>query len=218
MMQKIVKYFRVSTSRQAASGLGLEAQERDVQLYLQEHADVDHEIVGTFTDVESGRKADRPELINAIELCKATGAILLCAKLDRLSRSVAFIATLMEEKLLEFKVASMPSADKFQLHIYAALAQQEREFISKRTKAALAAAKARGVKLGGARPEAEVRHQAVKDAADAHAQTIAPTITSMRKSGSTWGQIAERFNIMKVPTARGGKWYGQTVLNAAKRL
>ena len=144
-MQKIVKYFRVSTSRQAASGLGLEAQERDVQLYLQEHADVDHEIVGTFTDVESGRKADRPELINAIELCKATGAILLCAKLDRLSRSVAFIATLMEEKRLEFKVASMPSADKFQLHIYAALAQQEREFISKRTKAALAAAKARGV-------------------------------------------------------------------------
>ena len=217
-MQKIVKYFRVSTSRQAASGLGLEAQERDVQLYLQEHADVDHEIVGTFTDVESGRKADRPELINAIELCKATGAILLCAKLDRLSRSVAFIATLMEEKRLEFKVASMPSADKFQLHIYAALAQQEREFISKRTKAALAAAKARGVKLGGARPEAEVRHQAVKDAADAHAKTIAPTITSMRKSGSTWGQIACQLNAMSVPRARGGKWYGQTVLNAANRL
>jgi DNA invertase Pin-like site-specific DNA recombinase len=217
-MQKIVKYFRVSTSRQAASGLGLEAQERDIQLYLENYADVDHEIVGTFTDVESGRKADRPELINAIELCKATGAILLCAKLNRLSRSVAFIATLMEEKRLEFKVASMPNADKFQLHIYAALAQQEREFISKRTKAALAAAKARGVKLGGARPEAEVRHQAVKDAADAHAQTIAPTITSMRKSGSTWNQIAERFNIMKVPTARGGKWYGQTVLNAANRL
>ena len=210
-MQKIVKYFRVSTSRQAASGLGLEAQERDVQLYLQEHAGVDYEIVGTFTDVESGRKADRPELINAIELCKATGAILLCAKLDRLSRSVAFIATLMEEKRLEFKVASMPSADKFQLHIYAALAQQEREFISKRTKAALAAAKARGVKLGGARPEAEVRHQAVKDAADAHAKTIAPTITSMRKSGSTWDQIAERFNSMKVPTARGGKVWSDCV-------
>ena len=131
---------------------------------------------------------------------------------------MAFIATLMEEKRLEFKVASMPSADKFQLHIYAALAQQEREFISKRTKAALAAAKARGVKLGGARPEAEVRHQAVKDAADAHAKTIAPTITSMRKSGSTWDQIAKQLNAMSVPTARGGRWYGKTVLNAANRL
>jgi DNA invertase Pin-like site-specific DNA recombinase len=94
-MQKIVKYFRVSTSRQAASGLGLEAQERDIQLYLENYADAEYEIFGTFTDVESGRKADRPELISAIELCKATGAVLLCAKLDRLSRSVAFIATLM---------------------------------------------------------------------------------------------------------------------------
>ena len=94
----------------------------------------------------------------------------------------------------------------------------ERDFISTRTKAALAAAKARGVKLGGARPQAEARHKAVREEADVRAKTIAPTITSMWESGSTWDQIAKQSNAMSVPTARGGKWHGKTVLSAANKL
>ena len=124
----------------------------------------------------------------------------------------------MKDKKLDFRVASLPSADKNMLYFYGIMAEMERDFISTRTKAALAAAKARGVKLGGARPEAEARHKAVRDEADARAKTIAPTITSMRESGSTWEQIAMQLNAMNVPTARGGKWYGKTVLNAANRL
>ena len=135
-MKQFITYTRVSTKRQGDSGLGLEAQERDIKLYLENYATVPHEVIGSFCAVESGSNADRPELNKAIEQAKHTGATLLVAKLDRLSRSVAFIATLMEDKQLEFTVATMPSADKFQLHIYAALAQQEREFISTRTKAA----------------------------------------------------------------------------------
>ena len=167
-LKQFVIYTRVSTKRQGDSGLGLEAQERDIALYLDNYADEPNEIIGKFCDVESGTKADRLELNNAIEQAKQTGATLLVAKLDRLSRSVAFIATLMEDKKLRLTVATMPHADKFQLHIYAALAQQEREFISTRTKAALAAAKARGVKHGGARPNNQVRHDAVQ-AMGAHA-------------------------------------------------
>ena len=187
-----------------------------IAIFFESYAEQPYEVLERFCDVEGGSKADS-QLTAAIALAKRTGATLLVARLDRLSRSVAFIATLMEDKKLDFRVATMPSACKFNLHIYAALAEQEREFISKRTKAALQAAKARGVKLGGARPEAEARHKAVREEADARAKTIAPTITSMRESGSTWDEIAKQLNAMSVPTARGGKWYGKTVLNAARR-
>jgi len=140
------------------------------------------------------------------------------AKLDRLSRSVAFIATLMEDKRIDLIVASMPSADKFQLHIYAALAQQEREFISTRTKAALQAAKARGTKLGGARPNQQARHAAVKALALENANRVAPIIMDQIDAGKTYRYIAGQLNGLAVPTARGGLWYAGTVRNYHKRL
>lgn len=218
-MKRFVIYTRVSTKQQGKSGLGLEAQERDIGIYLDSYAEVPHEVIGRFCDVESGKHADRPELMAAIELAKKEKATLLVAKLDRLSRSVAFIAKLMEDKKLDFAVASMPNAEKFQLHIYAALAEKERDFISKRTKAALAEAKARGVKLGGARPEAATRHEAVKAKADANAQRVGQLIENFRKSGMTYKQIADQLNALDVVTAtRSGKWYDTTVRRYAKRL
>ena len=217
-MKQFILYTRVSTKRQGDSGLGLEAQERDIKLYLENYATVPHEVIGSFCDVESGSKADRPELNKAIEQAKQTGATLLVAKLDRLSRSVAFIATLMEDKQLEFTVATMPSADKFQLHIYAALAQQEREFISTRTKAALAEAKARGVKLGGNRPNNQARHKAVKAMADQNALKVSQIIKDHRSSGRSYRYIAEQLNNLDVATAKGGKWFASTVRNYDMRL
>ena len=168
--------------------------------------------------MDSGGKESRAELSQAIDVCKRNKATLIVSKVDRLSRDIHHLSGLMKDKKLDFRVASLPSADKNMLYFYGIMAEMERDFISTRTKAALAAAKARGVKLGGSRPEAETRHKAVRDEADARAKTIAPTITSMRESGSTWEQIAQQLNAMNVPTARGGKWYGKTVLNAANRL
>ena len=217
-MKQFVVYTRVSTKRQGDSGLGLEAQERDINLYLENYAEEPHEVIGTFCDVESGRKSDRPQLTKAIELAKRTGATLLTAKLDRLSRSVAFISALMEDKKLHLKVATMPHADKFQLHIYAALAEQEREFISKRTKAALQEAKVRGVKLGGARPNNQARHDAVKAQADQNALRVSKLIKDLRKGAKSYRYIAEQLNELSVATAQGGRWYASTVRNYDLRV
>jgi DNA invertase Pin-like site-specific DNA recombinase len=217
-MQRFVVYTRVSTKKQGDSGLGLDAQDRDIQLFLDNYSEVPFEVVARFQDVESGTRSDRPELAKAITLAKTTGATLLVAKLDRLSRSVAFIAQLLEDKKLNFRVASMPYADKFQLHIYAALAEQERDFISKRTKAALQEAKARGVKLGGYREGHKAHHEALRQNADKAAQRVASTILSRRAVGATFQAIADELNALGVATARNGQWYATTVRNYAKRL
>ena len=142
--RKYVLYLRVSSQEQGRSGLGLEAQERDIQLFLSNYAETPYEVAGKFVEVHSGTDDRRPQLTAAIAKAKAERAVLVVSKLDRLSRKVSFLASLMEDRDLDFKVSQMPFADKFQLHIYAALAEQERDFISQRTKAALAAAKARG--------------------------------------------------------------------------
>jgi len=181
-------------------------------------SEVPWEVLARFQDIESGTLADRPELKKAIALAKAQGATLLVAKLDRLSRSVAFIATLLEDRKLNFRVASMPYADKFQLHIYAALAEQERDFISKRTSAALREAKARGVKLGGYREGHNAHHQAISALADKNAARVAQTILSRRASGATYAAIAAELNGLGVSTARSGSWYGTTVRNYEQRL
>ena len=217
-MQRFVVYTRVSTKKQGDSGLGLDAQDRDIQLFLDNYSEVPFEVVARFQDVESGTRSDRPELAKALTLAKTTGATLLVAKLDRLSRSVAFIAQLLEDKKLNFRVASMPYADKFQLHIYAALAEQERDFISKRTKAALQEAKARGVKLGGYREGHKAHHEAIRQNADKAAQRVASTILSRRAAGATFQAIADELNALGVATARNGQWYATTVRNYAKRL
>ena len=214
-MERFVIYTRVSTKSQGKSGLGLEAQRRVIDLYLQNYAPA-HEIVGSCQEVVTGAKADREELNQAVDLVRSQNAILLVSKLDRLSRDVEFIAGLI--KRVTLRVAAMPSADNFQLHIYAALAEQERAFISLRTKQALQIAKARGVKLGTARPEARKRIEAIKANADVFASKVIETIRVHRSANRTYAYIATELNKLGVLTARGGKWHGSTVRNYAKRL
>src|SRR6056297_147326 len=215
-MKQFVLYFRVSTRRQGDSGLGLDAQKRDVDLYLSTYAEEPWEVVGEFTDVESGAKGDRPELWKAIELAEKTGATLLVAKLDRLSRKVSFLSNLMDRKRLSLTVCSMPHADKFQLHIYAALAEQEREFISLRTRQALAPMKGTG-KLGGNRGNIDRANAAARAVADTHAVKVMDTIKPLREAGKTLQQIADTLNKSGVTTARGGRWYPTTVKNILAR-
>lgn len=217
-MQRFVIYKRVSTEGQGRSGLGLAAQDRDIGLFLDSFAEGPVTVLGEFVEVETGTDADRPQLAEAMAMARREGAELLVAKLDRLSRKVSFIATLMDDPKLKLRVASMPSADKFQLHIYAALAEQEREFISIRTKAALAEAKARGVKLGGLRDETERRNVVVKAQAKARAERVAGLVLPMRDGGATLRQIAAALNKAGVPTARGGKWQPPQVMRVLARL
>lgn len=218
MTKKYVIYLRVSTKRQGDSGLGLEAQQRDIDLYLQIYSEVPYEVLATFTETKSGGKDDRTELNKAISLAKAEKAELLVAKLDRLSRKVSFIAALMEQKGLVFRVASMPHAEAFQLHLYAALAEQERAFISARTKAALREAKARGVVLGGLRESTKVRNETVRLEADDRARQIADIVLPLHAAGRSLHQIAAALNSSNMPTARGGTWYATTVKNTITRL
>ncbi|MBW6418299.1 recombinase family protein [Celeribacter sp. PS-C1] len=217
-MRQFVIYKRVSTKEQGRSGLGLAAQERDIRLYLDTYAEMPFEVIGEFTEMQTGKADDRPELAKALDLVRKTGAELLVAKLDRLSRKVSFIATLMDDKRVSLRVAAMPNADKFQLHIYAALAEQEREFISLRTKAALAEAKARGVKLGGERDATMKRNDAVKAQAKRDAEKVAGIVMPLRAKGETLRQIAETLNKSGVPTARGGQWQASQVQRVIKRL
>lgn len=216
-MKSYVVYTRVSTAEQGKSGLGLEAQQRDIDVFLTTFSDVPWEVVGRFCDVQSGGDNSRPELDKALRLARETGADLLVAKLDRLSRKVAFIAALMDDPKLKLRVAQMPFADKFQLHIYAALAEQEREFISARTKAALAAAKARGVKLGGLRDATMVRNEAVKANADARAEKAMTIVGPLRDAGRSMTAIAAALNGMGFPSSRGGQWTAKAVSRVLER-
>jgi DNA invertase Pin-like site-specific DNA recombinase len=217
-VKQFVIYRRVSTQDQGRSGLGLEAQRRDIDLYLANYAEEPHEITGEFLDVQTGRDNDRPELRKALDLSRRTGAELLVAKLDRLSRRVSFIAALMDDPKLRLRVASMPNADKFQLHIYAALAEQERDFISLRTKAALAEAKAAGKKLGGLRDKTGARNEAIQRDARAFARNIAPIVQPLRTSGRTLTEIAGALDGAGIETPRGGKWTATQVKRVLDRL
>nr|WP_184377027.1 recombinase family protein [Rhizobium sp. BK619] len=211
---KFVIYTRVSTKEQGKSGLGLEAQERDIATFLEMHQG---EVIGCFSDVQSGADIERPEFQKALKLVMKEKAVLLVSKLDRLSRDVADIATLMKE--IHFRVATMPDADEFQLHIYAALGQQERKLISQRTKAALAAAKQRGVKLGGYREGALDSANAQRaDDANAFAAKTFPVVRALLKEGLSFRQVAQRLNDTGIATPNGGSWQATTVTRLVKRM
>jgi DNA invertase Pin-like site-specific DNA recombinase len=202
---KFVAYFRVSTDRQGKSGLGLEAQRSAVMAYLNGGR---WTLVEEFTEVESGKHADRPELEKALAACKKQKARLVIAKLDRLSRNLAFIAALMESGV-EFVAVDMPHANKLTVHILAAVAQHERETISERTKAALAAAKKRGQRLGNPGiAEVAKRGRAVAKAnARRFAANVRPIIEEIMRAGVTsHNAIAAKLNERNVKTARGGTW------------
>lgn len=215
-MEKYVVYFRVSTKKQGDSALGMEAQKRDVELYFENYAN-ECEVLGEFTDIDSGKNDERPELGKAVALSKKDKAILLVAKLDRLSRKVSTIALMIEQ--IDFKVATMPTADKFQLHIYAALAEQERDFISLRTKAALKEAKARGVKLGGNRGNIDKANKGRIEAADKDAREYREMIQVCIDSGcGSFKTIAEKLNQLNVRTVRGGRFQAVQVSRLMNRL
>lgn len=217
-MNRYVVYKRVSTEDQGKSGLGLEAQARDIGIYLDTFSPEPWEVVAEFVEVESGANGDRPELKKALELARKTKATLLVSRLDRLSRKVAFIATLMDDPKLSLRVASMPYADKFQLHIYAALAEQERTFISLRTKAALREAKARGVQLGGLRDKTMKRNGVVKANADARAKKLEGIVQPLREAKASLRDIADALNGAGLETPRGGQWHPTSVARLLARL
>lgn len=208
-MRRFIAYFRVSTDKQGRSGLGLEAQRAAVLDYVSRQG----ELVAEFTEIESSR-SQRPQLQAALELCRRRKATLLIARLDRLARNVAFISNLMESRV-DFVAVDMPEANRLTIHILAAVAEYEREAISVRTKAALAAAKARGVRLGNPNPLPASRKAAASLQASArqYQATVRPIIEALRRQGMTLSAIAEELNRRAVPTARQGAWYATTVRN-----
>ncbi|QHS51723.1 recombinase family protein [Edaphobacter sp. 12200R-103] len=213
---KFVAYYRVSTAKQGASGLGLDAQKEAVRSYLNGGR---WRMVDEVVEVESGKRTDRPELARALALCRVHGATLIIAKLDRLARNVHFISGLMESGV-EFIAVDMPAANRLTVHILSAVAEHEAKMISQRTKAALAAAKARGVRLGCRHrkiaAQAAVGAQASAVARRAKAQNRAadllPVIRSIQAEGaSSLRAVATTLNEKGVPSPSGGAWHGNSV-------
>src|SRR3954451_410985 len=204
-MSGFVAYYRVSTDRQGQSGLGLDAQRAAVAGFVGTR-----ELVAEFTEVESGKGTDRPQLAAALGLCRRQQAMLVIAKLDRLARNVAFIANLMESGV-EFTAVDMPSANRLTLHILAAVAEHERETVSQRTRAALAQARKRGVKLG--RPDRDTRHMHTARSARVAAfrATVLPEIKRLIGQGMSQRKIAVELNRRGLTTYAGRPWRVQHV-------
>ena len=201
----VVTYLRVSTDRQGQSGLGLEAQRAAVAFYIAGRA-----LLGEFVEVESGRKDDRPQLAAALALCRQHKARLVIAKLDRLARSVALISGLMESGV-EFVAADMPEANRFMLHIMAAVAEHEREMISQRTRAALAVAKARGTRLGNPRPDMAKARTAKSVGVAAFRTAVRPQIQALQAEGRSLREIAAELNARGICAPRGGPWHPSSI-------
>jgi DNA invertase Pin-like site-specific DNA recombinase len=207
-MVNLIAYYRVSTERQGRSGLGLAAQRSKVDSYATHIG----QIIAEFCDVQSGRDDDRTELHKALLLAKRENAKLIIARLDRFSRRVSFIAQIMEQGI-GLVCAEMPNASDFQLHIFAALAQEERRLISERTKAALAEAKRRGKNLGANGKNLAAKNRAVAD--EFASQLLAKLDADLIRR--PYSEIATHLNDNGVATMRGGKFYPQTVKNYLKR-
>jgi DNA invertase Pin-like site-specific DNA recombinase len=221
-MRQIVSYIRVSTGKQGKSGLGIEAQREAIARFA---ATEGCEILAEVVEVETGKGSDaldrRPKLAEALGKARKAKAAVVVAKLCRLSRDVAFIAGLMAQRV-PFIVAELGAdADPFMLHIYAALAEKERHLISDRTRAALAAKKAQGARLGNKTNLGEAQAlgvSAIQTAADAFAANVLPVVRQLQASGvTTTRAIAEALNARGVRTARGGEWHGSTVRNLLAR-
>ena len=205
-----VSYLRVSTGKQERSGLGLEAQRKSVTDFLNGGS---WSLIKELVETESGKRNDRPELEKALALCRVHNATLLIAKLDRLSRDAHFLLSLTKAGV-RFVAADMPHADAFTVGVMAMVAQKEREAISTRTKEALAAAKARGTKLGGDRGNlplvaiqgAKASALARRASAQSRANDLMPVILPLRSAGKSLAQIATELNNQNISTPRGGKW------------
>ena len=227
MKTPVIAYLRVSTSEQGKSGLGLEAQEADIKRYAEQNS---LEIAATFTEISSGKLGldARVQLKAALDAARKLKCRVVVAKLDRLSRSVAFISDLMARKV-PFVVCNLGmDVDSFQLHIYAALAEKERRDIAMRTAAALQAKKAREPewKPGLAKTKAAAASQATgrlmgaqaaSKVADEFAQRVAPMIKQFKAQGMTLDGIAQQLNLLGVSTARGGEWFASTVMRVIGR-
>lgn len=220
--RRLIGYIRVSTATQGKSGLGIEAQREALARFAQAEG---FELVREFVEIETGKGADalerRPQLAAALSEARRSRCPVAVAKLDRLSRDVHFISGLMTHRV-PFVVAELgPDVDPFILHLFAALAEKERALISARTKAALAAAKARGVILGS--PRLTVARKSavasIKAAADHHAANVLPVIREIQRAGArSLHQIADALNARGIGTARGGAWHAKSVSNVLARV
>jgi hypothetical protein len=232
-VRKFVAYYRVSTEKQGRSGLGLDAQQEAVRSYLNGGA---WTLVAEVVEVESGKKNDRPRLAEALRLCRLHGAVLIIAKLDRLARNVAFISNLMESGV-EFTAVDFPQANRLTVHILAAVAEHEREMISRRTKDALASkrafyarlteqekaelrARGKATQLGGNRGKVHLvaRKGALASAvirstkAKRRAADVAPIVHELQAAGASLRKVAATLNDRHIPTARGSRWTATQVM------
>ncbi len=205
-MEQFIAYYRCSTQRQGLSGLGLESQKNSVLSFLNTRT-----LVAEFTDIETGKNDNRPQLLKAIEMAKQTGSTLLIAKLDRLSRNLTFISTLMDTKV-RFICCDMPDANELTISIFGALAQWERKRISERTKSALGVLKARGVKLGKPENFTEAVRQMgtlkLTEIANSNAnnQKAKKVINLLYKNGKSLREIAVELNDAGFKTSKGNQF------------
>jgi DNA invertase Pin-like site-specific DNA recombinase len=228
---RYIAYHRVSTARQGRSGLGLDAQREAICTHL---ASISGKLLAEFTEIESGRRSDRTELVKALAACRVQRATLIIAKLDRLSRNVAFVSALMESGA-DFIACDLPAANRLTIHMLAAVAENEARMISERTRVALAAAKRRGTLLWGFRgrlatdADRQRAAEAKASLANARASDLAPTLRALQAEGLSNRAIAARLNAMGVPTTgsadkhgrpagNGGEWHGAQVGRLLARL
>ena len=202
--RKFVLYLRISTAKSGGvDSNGIAAQDRDLNIFLSSQHQP--QVIGRFVEVMSGANNERPQLKQALDLCRSTGAHLVVQKVDRLSRDVEFVARLLKDKKVQLRVANLPQADAFQIHLFAAMSMQEREFISIRTKAAMAAAKARGARFGN--PRIHEINQPRKRKAHQLDSRISPMIRTLRNEGMSYQRIATTLNKMGERRPKGNVYH-----------
>lgn len=217
-MRRYISYLRVSTDKQGEHGHGINAQRQAISSYISAQGG---ELVEEYVEVESGKRNDRPELHKAISRCQVSRATLIIAKLDRLSRNVAFIANLMDAGI-DFVACDNPFATRLAIHILAAIAEHERDMISRRTREALAVAKAKGAILGGNRGACiseTMRKESIlvrRTKSEVYKERVLPTISDLQGKGLSLSETARKLNEMQIYTVRGGRWTATAVSRIVK--